>query len=338
MTDERYKTQDERCKTGAASSSVVQGSSSCYIGIDVGGTKIAAGLVDVATGEVTEKRVIPTRPERGGDAVLADVIALAQVLLPTSHSPLPTSIGLGVCELVNLQGEVTSDFTIAWKGVSVQTALSEIAPATVESDVRAHALAEARFGAGRYYDPFAFVSVGTGISSCLVQGGVPFAGARGNALVLSTGPISVPAMDGPDDAAHTTWVQHVMEEYASGSALAARFGVARAEEVVAAAECGDARAMHVLTSAGKSLGSSVGWLANLLDPQAIVIGGGLGTARGVYWDSLVRSTREHIWAEDTRALPIVLASLGADAGVIGAALAAHAAMTLGSLGVELRHP
>jgi glucokinase len=306
----------------------------------VGGTKIAAGVVDVTTGAVRDKRVIPTRPERGGDAVLSDVIELARALLATRYSLLGTAIGLGICELVSPHGEITSDFSVAWKGVPVQAALSEIAPAVVEADVRAHALAEAHFGAGRDYDPFVFVSVGTGISACLVQGGAPFAGARGNALVLSTGPISVPVTNGRDDAAHTAWMRHVVEEYASGSGIVARFGngATRAEDVFAAAQAGDARAAHILTSAGKSLGSALGWLANVLDPAAIVVGGGLGAARGLYWDSLVRATREHIWAEDTRALPIVQAALGADAGVIGAALAAHMAVTSGSQGVELRHP
>lgn len=312
------------------------------IGIDVGGTKIAGGVVDVANGRVLDKRVIPTRPERGGQAVLDDVLVLVRELLDIWH-PTPdtfSGIGVGVCELVSPRGEVTSDFTIAWKGVPVQAALNEIAPAVVEADVRAHALAEARFGAGRDYDPFVFVSVGTGISACLVQGGVPLAGARGNALVLSTGPISVPVIDGQDDAAHTTWVQHVMEEYSSGSGIVARYGngAMRAEDVFAAAERGDARAAHILTSAGHSLGSSLGWLVNVLDPAAIVVGGGLGMARGLYWDSLVRATREHIWAANTRALPIVQAALGPDAGVIGAALAAWVATSLGSQGVELRHP
>lgn len=308
------------------------------IGIDVGGTKIAGSVVDIADGRVLDKRVIPTRSERGGEAVLADVLALARALRSTFDSRLPMPIGLGVCELVSPGGEVTSDFTLAWKGLPVRAALSEIGPAIVEADVRAHALAEARFGAGRDYDPFVFVSVGTGISACLVQGGKPFAGARGNALVLATGPITVPVVQGSDDAEHTMWTQHVVEAYASGSGIAARYGAARAEAVFAAAGWGDARAVHILTSAARSLGSSLGWLANVLDPRAIVVGGGLGTARGLYWEHLVRATREHIWAEETRRLPIVQSALGADAGVIGAALAAYDAAIASSPGVELRHP
>ena len=298
------------------------------IGIDVGGTKIAAGLVDVQRAAVLQRVQTPTLAKRGGQAVLNDVMRLAQSLTSNLQSSIP--IGLDVCELVDAQGNVTSDFTIAWKGVPVREALSAIAPCVIEADVRAQALAEAMFGAGKGFDPFVFVNIGTGISSCLVQGDVPFAGARGNALVLATGPISVPGA-----------LPFVLEEFASGLAVATRYAAAsaqrvrgseaedplsansaKAEEVVALANSGDEIARQILQSAGHAMGSALGWLANVLDPAAIVMGGGLGTADGLYWDALVRSTREHIWSEDTRTLPIVKAALGADAGLIGAALTA----------------
>jgi glucokinase len=302
------------------------------IGIDVGGTKIAAGLVALDSGQVLSKRVMPTDATRGGEAVLQDVITLAQELLAQAQSDQQDvrGIGLGVCELVDLQGNVTSEFTIAWKGMPVHGLLSAICPCVIEADVRAQALAEARFGAGKNVDPFVFVNIGTGISSCLVQGGVPFAGARGNALVLATGPISVPGAP-----------PFVLEAFASGSAVAQRYvagsaqsarsmyaeallgaGSAKAEEVFEAATRGDEHAIEILQSAGHAMGSTIGWLANVLDPAGIVIGGGLGTAEGWYWNALVPSTREHIWSDDTRRLPIVKAALGADVGLIGAALAA----------------
>ena len=287
------------------------------VGIDVGGTKIAAGLVDLTTGEVLAKHVVPTQPGRMGSVVLSVVAGLAQEMLTVAQSKqlAVQGIGVGVCELVDLQGNVTSDFTVAWKGIPVQGVLSQLAPTVVEADVRAHALAEARYGAGRTYDLFAFIAVGTGISSCWVQHGVPFAGARGNALVLSTAALTVPLEDGNGT------VNHVLETYASGPALAQRYGrgASRAEAVFAAAEAGDVHAEHVLRSAGASLGNSVAFLANVLDPEAIVVGGGLGAASGLYWDSFVEATRQHIWSEDTKTLPIVQASLGPDAGLIGAA-------------------
>ena len=286
------------------------------IGIDVGGTKIAVGLVWLKDGAVSHRRVITTNAGRGGEAVLWDVLGLARATMAQAAAEgiAPVGIGLAVCELVDLAGQVSSDYTIAWKEVSVQTVLGELAPSVVQADVRAQAQAEAKFGAGRAFDPFVFVNVGTGISSCLVQAGVPFAGARGNALVLATAPLSVPTPDG-------TWVSHELEPYASGLGVAQRLGVARAEQVIEAAARNDARAIEILASAGKALGNSVAFLANVLDPQAIVVGGGLGSQDGLYWDRFVASARAHIWSEATRAMPIVHAALGSDAGLIGAALA-----------------
>jgi glucokinase len=284
------------------------------IGLDVGGTKIAGGLVQFPSGELTHKRTLPTLPQRGGELVLQDVLALAQQLMADAASKgiHVAGIGLGICELVDPHGNVTSDFTVKWESVPVRARLSEIAPAVVESDVRAHAKAEAMFGAGQHFSDFVFLSVGTGISSCLVQDGVPYAGARGNALVCATSPLTLFLEDG-------SHISQVMEEFSSGSGIAHRFGVDRAEAVFHAAAKGDKRALHVLESAGAALGNTAAFLANVLDPEAIIVGGGLGSAGGLYWDRFVQVTREHIWSDDTRALPILKAALANDAGIIGAA-------------------
>jgi glucokinase len=194
----------------------------------------------------------------------------------------------------------------------VRSALSDLAPTVVEADVRAHALAEARFGAGQPYRIFVYISVGTGISSCLVLDGRPFAGARGNALILASGPTTIVREDGSHE-------RQILEEFASGSAIARRFGTARAERVFAAAAAGDEAARRLLSTAGEALGSSIGWLVNVLDPEALVMGGGLGLAGGIFWDQAVATARDHIWSDETRRLPMLHAALGADAGVIGAA-------------------
>jgi glucokinase len=69
--------------------------------------------------------------------------------------------------------------------------------------------------------------------------------------------------------------------------------------------------------------NSIGFLANIIDPAAIIVGGSLGLAGGRYWETMVASAREHIWAASTRELPILPAALGTTAGLIGAALAAE---------------
>jgi glucokinase len=292
------------------------------IGIDVGGTKIAAGLVRFPAGGVTCRQIIRTRAERGPEDVLTDVATLALALsaqLP--HGERFAGIGIGVPELVDNQGRITSGQTIDWRGISLSDRLAGMGAVCIEADVRAAALAEARFGAGRPYQLFAYVTVGTGISSTLVQNGQPYAGARGNALVLASGPISTVC---PQCGAR---ISTVLEDIASGPALARRYRQVCAgeavpcENVLEAASLGDAQATRMVQEAGEALGSSVGFLVNILDPEAVVIGGGLGLAGGLYWDSFLDSVRRHVWAEATRDLPVVPAELETDAGLIGSAAA-----------------
>jgi glucokinase len=299
------------------------GTQSCAIGLDVGGTKIAGGLVALPSGKLLVKRTIPTQPQRGGPAVLMDALRLAGQLLEEAGTAgrAVAGIGVSVCELVDLESNVTSHHTVAWAGLPVQAEFSRLAPAVVEADVRAHALAEATWGAGQGQRQFVFITIGTGISSCLVLDGRPYAGARGNALVLASSPLTAPC----PVCGNTRWP--TLEELASGPALVARYNAltkrqaVRAEEVIAAAETGETDACEIVCSGGRALGASLGWLVNILDPEVIIVGGGLGSARGLYWASLVESTREHIWADASRDLPVIQASLGPDAALAGAALA-----------------
>ena len=293
------------------------------IGLDIGGTKTAGGLVLFPDGVVLARRVIPTRPNRDGHEVLQDILDLASDVIREAalmgHEV--EGIGAGVAELVTGDGEVTSSQCIPWRGLPVRQRLSQLAPAVVEADVRAAALGEALYGAGREYDCFAYLTVGTGISYSLVQAGRPYAGAHGNALVLASGPTThVCAHCGQRSTV-------VLEDYASGPAIARRYA-ARAgldnvtgEDVIRAANAGDPDAIDVASSAGSALGCAVGFLVNLLDPQALVVGGGLGSCGGHYWQSLVASTRAHIWADTSREVPILTAGLGPDAGIVGAAAA-----------------
>jgi glucokinase len=292
------------------------------IGVDVGGTKIAAGAVEPGRGIVAFRREMPTRSERGAAAVLADIETLAETIATELRRDgrVPLAIGIGVPEIVDATGHIRSAHLLDWSEIQLVDRLGAIAPAYIAADVRAAALAEARHGAGREFDSFAYISIGSGISSTVVQDGVPLAGARGGALVLSSGSLGVPC---PECSA---WTEFVLEDYASGPALARRYAAATgravegAEVVIAAANEGDPTAVQIVDSAADALGSSVGWLVNVLDPEAIVIGGGLGLAPGRFQERLIAATRAHIWNPGARGLPFVAAALGADAGLIGAAL------------------
>jgi glucokinase len=116
-----------------------------------------------------------------------------------------------------------------------------------------------------------------------------------------------------------------MEDFASGPNIIRRYnelrgtGLTRVEELIAI-QAQDEEALHILQSAGEALGGGVGQLVNILDPEAIIVGGGLGMAEGTYWDHFLRATRAAIWSDEARSLPVSHAALGNQAGWIGAAL------------------
>lgn len=299
-------------------------SEACAIGIDLGGTKIAAGLVSFPSAKILVKEIIPTLPARGGQAVLEDTIALAQRLKSqaAAFGLSVLGIGLGIAELVNREGKITSEYLFNWRSLPAREALSQVAPTLFESDARAPAVAEAHFGSGKSFQNFVYVTVGTGISYCLVLDKKPYLGAHGHAIILASGALT-------SRCEQCGAVQHqVLEEFAAGPSLVRRYAehsgrpVTSGQEVTAAAAAGDAIATEVVRSSGEALGNSLGFLINVLDPEAVVVGGGLGTAGGLYWDTFVAATRRHIWSEVSRDLPILKAGLGPDAGLIGAAAVA----------------
>ncbi len=311
---------------------------SLVIGIDVGGTKIAGGIVDVGDGAVQNRVETPTGAERGGDRVLDDVVEIASRLGDSMpHASTPRQLGVAICELVDPSGAITSGQTVDWRDLDVVGSLAGVGRAAVASDVRAGASAEARFGAGRDVDPFVYVSVGTGVSSTLVLGGEPYAGMHGSALVAASGTFSTTCPHCGE------LVEVVPEDVASGLGMVRRMrdrrpdaSFDRAEDVLAAADAGDDGAREIVDEGGRMLGSIVASLINVLDPEAVVIGGGLGLAPGRYRDRFEASLAEHIWAPTSRSTPILDAALGADAVLIGAALAAdhralpHAEPTTGT--------
>jgi glucokinase len=122
--------------------------------------------------------------------------------------------------------------------------------------------------------------------------------------------------------------RRTLEQIAAGPALVARYNERRpsrvrtGQEVLAAALANDAEAEAVARSGGDALGVVVGWLVNVLDPELVIVGGGLGLSGGPFWDGLVEAARQHIWSDAHRGLPIVQAVTGLDAGWLGAAVMA----------------
>lgn len=297
------------------------------LGFDLGGTKIAAGLATFPAGRVLARRVVPTHAERGGRTVLDDVLRLAHELAAESAAAgaCVAALGLGVCELVDRGGRLASANVLPWLELPVLEELAAVAPAVFVADVRAAALAEARFGAGRAFSQFLYLTVGTGLSACLMLDGRPHLGAQGLTGTFASSPLGVPC----DACGRVN--RRTLEEIAAGPALVARFQAAGGRaaggrEVLDAAAAGDAAARQVVESAAEALASQAGLLIGMLDPEALIVGGGLGLSGGLHWEHFVAATRRHVWSPMHRDLPILRAATGTDAGWLGAA--AHAVQSL----------
>jgi glucokinase len=291
----------------------------CMIGLDVGGTKIAGGVVLFPGAEIFASNQVQTRIERGGQAVLDDALAMAEELaVEARRRARPVDgIGVGLCELVGPDGRILTGCTVDWRGLPVLERLSRHGFALIEADSRAAALAEAHFGAGRGLRSFFHVTVGTGIGSAFVLDGMPHLGATG-----STGTLASSPLPWDKDAA----VAPSLEAYAGGPALVRRYrqagGMAEsAADVILAAESGDPPARAVVISAAKAVGAVLALMVDVLDPEAVVFGGGLGLS-DLYRGMVVASMRRSIWADTHRDLPVLPSTLGRDAGWVGAAAAA----------------
>jgi len=287
------------------------------IGVDVGGTKIAAGLVELEAGRLIDRAEFPTPRGKDARAIITTIAEAARQMEAASVRAgiRPTGLGIGLPELVRLDGTPASQWIADWRGVDLPRTLARFAPVRVESDVRLAALAELLYGHGRELASFIFVSVGTGLSCAVCRDGLIERGAHGFAIhFASSDLVSFAAGTGQ----RTTFN---LEAFASGlgmsEAYTVRTGRTATARMMVEGEAGP-EGEALLDEATTALASSIGQMINLIDPHGVVIGGGLGAAPR-YFDMLRAKVPAYIWAEECRKLPLMPSHLEASAGVIGAA-------------------
>src|SRR5215470_7720830 len=304
------------------------------IGVDVGGTKVAAGVVD-ERGTVVEKlrRATPS----SSPARTEQVIAGAVTELMSRHRV--HAVGLGAAGFIDEErASVRFAPNLAWREEPLRLRVEDLIglPVVVENDANASAWAEVRFGAARGHAHVVFVGVGTGIGCGIVVQGEVYRGRWG--MAGEPGHYRVV----PDGRLCGCGNRGCWEQYASGSALVAEArefarrspGAAvrllqlaggsvegiKGPEVTTAAREGDAAAVRCFEIIGRWLGEGLADLAAILDPGCFVLGGGvsdagdllLGPARTAFENGLTgRQYREHA--------AVVIAELGPEAGLIGAA-------------------
>jgi glucokinase len=306
------------------------------IGVDVGGTKIAAGLVE-ATGEVRDRLVVPTPAAEGPFAVLRAIAELAERL----RTPEVVGVGVGTGGVVDhARGVIVSATSLlpGWAGTPVAAELSTRLglPVTMDNDGNVLALGEHRFGAARGLDSVLCIAVGTGVGGGVIIGGRLVRGAHHTAGEV--GHIPVPGSEGMPCSCGRTG--H-LEAIASGPAMTARYaaeaaGRAQAHQhgggpraaidlrvIAERARTGDVVAAKVIADGAGALGRAIGGLANGIDPDAVIVGGGVAEIGEPYWAPLRAAVRENTLPA-LAALEIRPAGLRTNAAIAGAAALAFA--------------
>ena len=306
------------------------------VGVDVGGTKVAAATV---TGPSTER--LSERPTdlRGSDELLAGIEAA--VAEAAGAGTPPAAVGIGVpSQIDHATGTVVSSVNIPLEGIPLRDELSRRlnAPVWLDNDANVAALAEAYFaGNGRPVRNLLMYTLGTGVGGGVVVDGRIFHGATG--LGGELGHVVIRA-DGPACPGACP-NRGCLEALCSGTALGrdgaelaadrpdsalgrhlAEHGVVTAREVVEHARAGDADSLRLIERFADNLGVGLSNAVNAFEPEQIVIGGGLSAAADLFLD--------RAWEEaGSRALPALFARVGlgvaragARAGVIGAGLMA----------------
>jgi glucokinase len=303
------------------------------IGIDIGGTKIAGALVDAQGQIVLEERV----PSPAGDpeAMVDAVVGLIE-RLSANHEV----IGAGVAAAGFIDADQSTIIyapNISWRNEPFKAKLEAKLniPVIIENDANAAGWAEYRYGAGRGYKHMIMLTIGTGVGGAVIadshmlRGGFGIAGELGHLRVVPDGLLCGCGQNGclESYASGTALLRTARELAASNSPEGARLREIEAEagqltglEVYKAILEGDKGALRLLSELGSWLGQAIGSLVAVLDPEIVVIGGGVSAAGDLLLNPIREAYLAHLPARGYRPeLKITTAEFVNDAGVVGAA-------------------
>lgn len=285
-----------------------------FIGIDLGGTKIAGGLVD-RSGRVVFDLNVPTEAAKGKARVIANLKRVIDTLMKAKKVKIE-AIGIGapgpidfargtVVEAPNLPG---------WRNVNLRQVIRNEfkLPVFVDNDANCAALAEAKFGAGKKARDFIYLTVSTGIGGGIIIDRKLYRGARGAAgefghiILNANASIEAGRRVGS------------FEQLASGTAMKHNFGIDAIAAHLAAPQ-GDKRAIEAIKSTTEYLAVGIASLVNVFNPELVIVGGGLSNMWADLFVPVKKKFRRYCLKLPAESVKVVRAKLQADAGVIGAA-------------------
>jgi glucokinase len=312
-----------------------------YIGVDLGGTSLRAAVVAAATGRLVAVMKVPTPSRAGPLGVTTAVCDLVKSVV--AASPIPKNeiggVGVGIPGLIDLDRGIAlllPNIPGNWPDLPLRDVLRQKLelPVHLINDVRAMTLAEWTFGAGRGVDTMACYAIGTGIGGGVVINGRLHLGISGSAGELGHQVVEV------DGLPCNCGGRGCLEVYACGPAIAARAAQAviqrrptcmgqmvdydlnriGVEVVLQAARDGDEIAQAIFEKAGVYIGVAIANTLLTISPRKVVLGGGVAAAGDLLVKPIRRTVRERVFLMPADRVEILLAELGNDAGLIGAAL------------------
>lgn len=300
------------------------------LGIDLGGTTVKFGLFN-ADGKILDKWEIPTDKSEEGSRIIPDIgksvnSYLADKMLKKEDF---AGIGLDVPGAVDANGLVLTGVNIGWKDVKdAAKELSELTglPVSCANDANAAALGEQWTGSGENADSLIFVTLGTGVGAGIIFGGRIVCGAHGSAGEMGHTAL-FPALSEKCGCGNRGCFEQVLSasgmvktamKYADEKGITDTARYATPKLIFEAAGEGDETAILTVSAYAAELGRGLAVAGSLLDPELILIGGGIAGAGEELLTPVRESYREHVFlpAKDT---PIRLAALGNDAGIAGSA-------------------
>jgi glucokinase len=295
------------------------------VGVDLGGTKILAGIV--APNGVVERHFEIETPVDSTDSLFEALDIAVDAVMDDRVG----AVGFGIPSTIDQKtGSVVSSVNIPLVGVPFRDRMADrwSMPCGLDNDANAATIAEWKIGAGHGTNEMAMLTLGTGVGGGLILGGRPYSGGTGAAAEVGH---MVVEFDGRPCQGSCTGRGH-LEAHCSGRAatLLAQeaFGpAADSHRLVRLAGEGNETALQILNDVGCRLGAAIGTLANLFNVERVVIGGGFGAAAWKYLIGPAREVAVREALEPGRSMiEIVPAQLGSAAGLIGAGFVAYEAL------------
>ena len=302
------------------------------IGIDIGGTTVKIGIF-TTEGTLLEKWEVPTRTEEDGKYILGDIAASIKEKTAEWNMPLADFLGagMGLPGPVEADGHIPFCVNLGWKEGNPQEELTELLGIPVKSgnDANVAALGEMWQGGGRGYKDLVMVTLGTGVGSGIILGEQMRAGVKGVAgeighmhiMEEETERCNCGGYGCLEQAASATGIVRVatrmMEAEETPSTLRSIENLT-AKDVLDAAKAGDELALASINKSMRYLGWAMASVTMVIDPEAYIIGGGVSKA-GTFLTDMIQKYHDVLSPMSTQKAKVVLAELGNDAGIYGAA-------------------